>query len=324
MTVEQRFLASLTLIAASTALGYLARKRNWLDEHCARRLMTAVSVFGYPAVGFLAIWRAAPPPIAAWLPALGAVQTTLMALFALRIGRHLFADRAERGMVGFSCGIGNHGVTMAGFVVYLLYGERGLGLSTVYAMYTFFAFVLLSYTIAQTHAPTARKIGLGELMLGNLLHWRAAGLYTCLAAIALTAWRVPVPPFVARWRLLDIVIHAVIVGAYFSIGLRLHFRSARGLGRAVLVTLGVRHLVGPLIGLFLVGLTRLTPYPLEGLALRIFLIQSSVSVGVMGVAVANMFFIKPKEASLLFVVSSAFYLAVGIPLALWIFGGSAL
>jgi len=302
VTVEQRFLASLTLIAASTALGYLARKRNWLDEHCARRLMTAVSVFGYPAVGFLAIWRAAPPPIAAWLPALGAVQTTLMALFALRIGRHLFADRAERGMVGFSCGIGNHGVTMAGFVVYLLYGERGLGLSTVYAMYTFFAFVLLSYTIAQTHAPAARKIGLGELMLGNLLHWRAAGLYTCLAAIA----------------------HAVIVGAYFSIGLRLHFRSARGLGRAVLVTLGVRHLVGPLIGLFLVGLTRLTPYPLEGLALRIFLIQSSVSVGVMGVAVANMFFIKPKEASLLFVVSSAFYLAVGIPLALWIFGGSAL
>jgi len=52
----------------------------------------------------------------------------------------------------------------------------------------------------------------------------------------------------------------------------------------------------------------------------VFVIQASVPIGVMGVAVANMFHIKPQQASALFIVSSVAYLAMGIPLVLWIFG----
>lgn len=320
MTVELRFAFSLALIVLSTAAGYWARHRGWLREAAAGPLMTAVSLIGYPSVGFLAIWRAALTLSALWLPTLGALQTTLMALIALSVGRRLFPDRAERGLVGFSSGIGNHGVTMAGFVIYLLFGKEGLGLSTVYAMYTFFAFVLLSYTIAQSHAPGATRRTIGDLMLRNLFHWRAAGLYACLAAIALTAGGIAVPEWIGRWRVLDILIHGVIVFAYFAIGLQLHFPRMLGMGRAIAVTLSVRHVAGPAIGLGLIGLTRLTPWPLTGLALSVFLIQSSVSMGVMGVAVANMFNIKPQEASALFIVSSLAYLVVGIPLVLLIFG----
>ncbi len=319
MTVEWRFAISVGLIVLSTAAGWLARRRGWVAETHARPLMTAVSVLGYPVVGFMAIWRTPLPLSAIWLPTLGAAQTTLMALLALAVARRFLADREEQGLVGFSAGIGNHGVTMAGFVIFLLFGERGLGASSVYAMYTFFAFVLLSYTIAQAHADGAPRRGIGALMLGNLLHWRALGLYACLAAIGLSVGGIPAPDIIGRWRLLDISVHAVIVFAYFSIGLQLHFPRMLGLGRIVAITLAVRHGAGPAIGLGLVGLTLLTPWPLEGLARNVFLIQSSVSMGVMGVAVANMFRVKPREASALFVVSSAVYLLVGIPLALLLF-----
>lgn len=320
MTVEHRFLLSLGLIAISAASGYFARRRGWLRETVAGPLMTAVSVIGYPTVGFLAIWRTSLNLSAVWLPMLGGLQTMLMALIALAIGRRVFPDRTERGMVGFSSGIGNHGVTMAGFVIYLLFGDTGLGLSSVYAIYTFFAFVLLSYTIAQSHASGAPRCKIGQLMLRNLLHWRAAGLYACVAAIGLSVAKAPVPDAIERWHILDIIIHAVIIVAYFAIGLRLYFPGMLGMGKAIAVTLAVRHVVGPAIGLTLIGVTMLTPWPLTGLALKVFLIQSSVSMGVMGVAVANMFRIKPRETSALFIISSVVYLVVGVPAVLLIFG----
>lgn len=320
LTVEQHFVFSTGLIVMSTAAGYLARRRGWLRETSAGILMTIVSVAGYPSIGLLSIWQTSLTPSALWLPMLGGIQATLMALLALAIGRRIFSDRAEMGLVGFSSGIGNHGVTMAGFVIYLLFGKTGLGLSAVYEIYTLFAFVLLSYTIAQSYSSGTQGSSIGKLMVGNLLNWRAAGLYICLAAIALTICGVPVPDAINRWRVLDILIHAVIILAYFSIGLRLHFTRMSGIGKAVAVVLAIRHMAGPVIGLALAGITMLTPLPLTGMALKVFLIQSSVSVGVMGVAVANMFHVKPQEASALFIVSSAFYLVIGVPLILLVFG----
>ena len=92
---------------------------------------------GRALVGFMAIWGAPLQWSDAWLPLLGALQATLMALIALKLGARLFPDGPERGLVGICSGIGNHGVTMAGFAVYLLFGAAGLGINTIYAIYTF-------------------------------------------------------------------------------------------------------------------------------------------------------------------------------------------
>ncbi len=283
--------------------------------------MTIVTVAGYPAVGFMAIWGAPLQWSDAWLPLLGGLQATLMALIALAIGRRFFPDRTERGLVGISSGIGNHGVTMAGFAVYLLFGADGLGINTVYAIYTFFALVLLSCTIAQRFAPGVTPRSIPRLMLANLLNWRATGLYGCVAAIILTTLRVPRPPQVHTWHLLDICIYSVIVLAYFAIGLRLHVPHIAQVRRAILCVIGVRHGIGLLLGFALVGITRLSPWPLEALSLKVFLLQSSVPMGVFGVAVANMFHLKPEAASAIFVTTSLAYLLIGLPLVLLIFGG---
>ncbi|MFN2351663.1 MAG: AEC family transporter [Kiritimatiellia bacterium] len=320
MSIEIKFFISLALIVGSSLAGYFARQTGLVREAAARGIMTQVSVVGYPVVGFIAIWQIPLHGAVAWLPLLGGLQATLMALLALWFGRRLLPDRAERGMVGFCCGIGNHGVTMAGFVIYLLFGNMGLGITTVYNIYTFFAFVLLSFTIAQAYAPDAPRCSIVRLLLKNLLNWRAAGLYACLVAILFSVCGLPVPDLVARLRVMDIAVCFVICGAYFGIGLRLHIPNMLGIGRAIGVMLVVRHLVGPLIGLSLAGLTWLTPWPVTGLALKVVLIQSSVPVGVMGVAVANMFHLRPQEASALFIVSSVVYLIFGIPVVMWLFG----
>jgi len=312
---------SIGLIVVGAVAGYLASNRGLVRESAAKPIMTVVTVVGYPLVGLMAIWGAPLQWSDGWLPLLGGVQATLMALIALAIGRKWFPDREERGLVGFSSGIGNHGVTMAGFAVYLLFGTDGLGISTVYAIYTFFALVLLSYTIAQRHSATERPCSLLRLMIGNLLHWRAMGLYTCTAAIVLTGLCVPAPPQFYTWHLLDICIYPLIIMSYFAIGLRLHLSHILEFKRAILCVIAVRHGVGLLLGMTLVALIGLTPWPLQDLSLKVVLLQSSVPTGVMGVAVANMFHIKPNEAAAIFVVSSVAYLIIGLPLLFWIFGG---
>ncbi|MBL7075844.1 MAG: hypothetical protein ISS31_00090 [Kiritimatiellae bacterium] len=321
MNVLLRFFLSIGLIVVSAVAGYLARQRTWVSESAATPIMTVVTVVAYPLVGLMAIWGAPLQWSDAWLPLLGGTQATLMALIALGIGRRLFPDRAERGMVGISSGIGNHGVTMAGFAVYLLFGADGLGISTVYAIYTFFALVLLSYTIAQRFAPGTEQRSLLRLMATNLLHWRATGLYSCIAAILLTCGGVPAPRQIHTWHLLDSCVYILIVLSYFAIGLRLHLPHIARVKRGILCVIGVRHGIGLLLGFTLVGITWLSPWPLRDLSLKVFLLQSSVPMGVMGVAVANMFHLKPGEASAIFVVSSLVYLILGLPLLLWIFTG---
>jgi len=321
LNVHLRFFLSIGLILASAVAGYLARRRGWARETVAKPIMTVVTVVAYPVVGFMAIWGAPLQWSDAWLPLLGGLQATIMALLALAIGKRLFADRGDCGIVGIGCGIGNHGVTMAGFAVYLLFGADGLGINTVYALYTFFAVVLLSYTIAQRFSPGAEHQSIPGLMLRNLLHWRAAGLYSCVAAIVLTGLKVPAPQEIHSWHLLDGCIYILIAMAYFAIGLQLRLTQILKFKRAILCVIGIRHVVGLALGVSLAALTRISPWPLQGLSLKVFLLQSSVSMGVLGVAVANMFHIKPTEAAAIFVVSSLAYLLIGIPLLLLIFGG---
>ena len=88
----------------------------------------------------------------------------------------------------------------------------------------------------------------------------------------------------------------------------------------ILSVLTVRHAGGLALGWCLYGLTLLTPWPLEDLPRLVFLIQSSVPMGVANVAVANMFNLHPSKASALFAVSSGAYLAVGLPVILLLFG----
>ncbi len=320
MTVEAKFVFSICLILLSTVAGYFARRRGLLQEKHATPIMTVVAVAGYPLVGFLAIWKISLQWSDAWLPAMGFIQAILMALLALWIARWLFPDKVERGLLGFSCGIGNHGVTMAGFVVFLLYGDYGLGLNTLYALYTSFALVLLSYTIAQAYSPDIVPQPIAKLMIKNLLHWRAMGLYACMAGILFSVMGVRRPAVIDDYPILDIIIYVLIVVVYFTVGLRLHLPHLLEMRKAIISLIAIRHGAGLVIGLGLAGLTMLTPWPLTDLAWKVFVIQSSVPMGVMGVAVANMFHLKPQEASALFVVSSAFYLLLGIPLVLWIFG----
>jgi len=183
MPVVAKFLVTVGLIVASTAAGYLARRRAWVSEHAAQWLMTGVVVFGYSPVSFCSIWSIQPK-----------------------------------------------------------------------------------------------------------------------------AYVVP------------IIMYIVLPTAYFSIGLRLHVSSIALLKRFIAALAGLRFAVCPALGLLLAYVTTLTAHPLTGVGRGVLLINSCVPTAITAVAVANMFRLKPREASVLFVVNTFTYLVVVLPVVFWIFG----
>jgi len=320
MSVPVRFAIFVAVIVASTALGYLSRRSGRVPESIAGALMTLVAAVGYPAVGFLSIWSLRLSVEDAWLPVLGCAHTAVMTALSLAGMRLLTADRGEIGLFGIAGPWGNTGFTMGGFVVYLLCGEAGLGRAGVLGLMWTPMVVLLMYPIARRYAGQAGPASLGKLMLRNLLDWRSLGLPASALAVGLSIARVPRPAWIETCRLVDVLMYVILPLAYFSIGIRLRVSDIGRSKRPILALAAARFALAPLTAWALALATRLTSRPLAGQAWDVFLIESVAPLAVTTVAVANMFDLRPRQASMLFVVNTIMYLAAVLPVVAWVFG----
>ncbi|MCK5114070.1 MAG: hypothetical protein KAR11_04835 [Phycisphaerae bacterium] len=320
MPVEYKFALTIAVIILSMAAGVIVRHLKLLCEMQAKPIMAGVTIVGYPLVGLLAVWVMKIESCDAWLPVIGFIQALLLGFMGLFVGKRMFKDRQECGLLGFSCTVGNHGPTMVGFVVYLLAGAQGLGLNTIYALYTFLTLVVVMYPIALHFSPDAKKQSLPKLLVRSILNIRSIGLVACFVGIGLSIANIPQPQFFQQWNILEIAIYGVIISANFAVGLRLHVPHIFEIKRLILSVLIIRHVIGLAMGFAFVAVFAMTPFELTGTSKVVVMLQSSAPVGVMTVAVANMFHIHPQKASMVFVVSSLLYLLIGLPLTVMIYG----
>lgn len=316
--------AKLTMLLSVTVLpiiaGYVARRMRLVPEGAGKALMTGVMVGGYSLVALLTLWGLELDLSYTWLPVLGTVHILIMLPVGIVAGRLLTRDRAEKGLFGLASGLGNCGFTMGGFVTYVLYGPKGLALAGIYSLIWMPVTVFLSYPVARHYAPGEPSRSLAALMRRCLFDWRSLPLPTSIVAMLLSAYGVKRPEIIETGEIIDILMLAVITVSFFAIGLRLRGENFLSLRKQILSLAVIRFGLGACIGLALAGLTSLTSYPLGGLARSVFIIESFVPTAVTMVAVANMFDLKPREASALFVANTLMYLAVVLPIVLWLFG----
>ncbi len=307
-------------ILAAMAAGYLAGRLRLVSERVAEILMLFVTVGGYPSISLFSVWATDLRPADAWLPVLGMAHIVVMTGLGAVVSRGLTRDHGERGLFALASALGNQGATMGGFVIYQIYGDAGLGRASVMFIMWVPMTVLFMYPVARHYAEGDARLPLPRLLVRSLLDWRSLGLPVTLAGIALSLLDVPRPAAIERWHVLDVLIYAVTVSAYFSIGLRLHVHRIWPYRWFIGALAGMRFVVGPLVGALLGLLTYLTPWALDVQAWSILLIQTGVATAVTMAALANMFGLRPHEASVLFVTNTVLYLAVVLPIVLWVFG----
>ena len=320
MWIQSPFVRTFALITASMAAGYLSHRCRWVPERAAKWLMTFVVVIGYSVIGFFAIWTTRIEMSSLWLPLFLAGQVTFLALLGIAIGRALTKDPGEVGLFGICSGMGNHGGTMGGFVAFLMFGSEGLGLANIYCLSFTPLMILVLYPIARHYSGRSGGRSLGRLMLRSLFDWRSIGLLLAAGGIVCSVSRLPPPPVIEKWKIIGIGMYVINALAYFSIGLRLRLAYARRVVKLVAALAGVRFVAGLGVCLGMLGLTMLTASPLEGVARKVVLIQAIVPMGVTNVAVANMFDMRPREASILFAANTLTYLVVILPIVLYVLG----
>ncbi|MFW6065375.1 MAG: AEC family transporter [Planctomycetota bacterium] len=309
---------SVVLIIVATAAGYSARRLGILRERASRPIMTLVVVFGYSSIALLTIWQLTLQWQDIWLPMLGALHVAALTGVALLLGRRLFRERRRRGLLAVACAVGNVGPTLGGLVVYLLYGIEGLGLVGIYGLMFTPVTVLLLYPIAKAHQGEGDP--LGRIIVRSLLDWRSVALPIALTGVVLSAVGAPYPRLLEHIHLVDILVFLVTAMAYFAIGLRLYVRYVASIKAMIAALSAVRFAGGLGVGLGLYALTRLTPWPLECLPMKVFIIEAFVPTAVTTVALAEMFGLRPRLGSVLFVTNTALYLVLILPLVAWIFG----
>lgn len=321
MTPEiARFAITVGIILAATAAGYTARKLRLVGERTAKTLMTGVIICGYTPIAFLTLWQLKLNLAYAWVPVLACVHMVVMAAVGLGIGRLLTRNRSDIGIFSLSTSVGNTGCTMGGFIVFLLYGEDGLGLVGLLGISWVLALVFLMYPLARHYGSGSNKEPIGRLFVRSIFDWRSVTLPAAIIAIVLSLSGVQRPAVIADLRIVDIFVFAAIITAYFAIGLRLSLAKLWQGKKFVFALAGTRFVLALGVGVALAALTYLTAWPLKGMALNVHIIESFVPTAVTVVAVANMFKLRPREASVLFVTNAMIYLLLILPLVLWYFG----
>lgn len=321
MPVVHKFVVTVCVIVLSMLAGYLSRRLKIVKEQAAEVIMTLVAVFGYSSVDFFAVWGHPPATTGFWLPVMAACQLSVMCLLGMIVARFVARSRAERGLISIASGAGNNGFTMGGFIVYLLYREPGLALVTMYGLAWTPTTVLVLYPIAKHFASQEPSKGLGRLMLQSVFNWRSVGLLITAGGLTLGYTHVPQPPQVEQWHIIDILMFTVTPAAYFAIGLRLHASELWAMKRVFATAAAMRFGVGLVVGIGMVMLFGLTPWPISDLARNVFLVEAFVPTAVTMVAVANMFGLAPRQASAIFLVNTLMYLGLILPLVLKSFGG---
>lgn len=322
MPVTLKLCLIVFLIVASMLGGWFVRRRKLLHEHVANGLMTFVAVLGYPSIGFLAVWATPLGATEFWLTTQSVLHMAVMTLLGMILARFVTRDRPERGLLGISAAAGNTGVTMGGFILYVLFGETGLGLAAIYFLLFSSMIIVMHYPIARRFAGHHPHSSLAHLMIKNLLDWRSIGLPMTIVSILLSMKGVPRPAFVAQWKILDILIFTITAMAYFAIGMRFHGSDFLRLRKQILALAGMRFGLGLLVGLALLALTWITPWPIPwgSLNMKVCIIESFVPMAVTVVAVASMFGLRAREASMLFVANTVMYLLFIMPIVMWVFG----
>ncbi len=309
----------ILFIGGSILSGYGARRLGFPDRW-ARRMMYVVVLGPYTIVAFLALWELELTGRYALLPLIGFVLMGVGSVAGIRLAGAIGLTRGESGAFAVACGASNLSFTMGGTVSFVLFGEYGLALASIFTAFWNFGMVFILYPVAR-HYGASEYQPIWKLLIANFRDIRSLPLLGVLAGIALNLSGVERPGAVERYHVVTVSIIAGVFIAFFTTGLRLYFTQLAGRLALFGLVACVKFLLIPATALLLLGILEVVGLGLPGTANRVVLVQASTAVGIYAVIISNLFHLDDKLASVLFFTNTVFYLVVILPLVVFLLGG---
>lgn len=307
-----KFAGMVGLVVASSLAGYLARKAGICRESSAQRLTYLGMVYVVPLSSMLPVWSLRMGWADVWLP----VQAVILSFVCLGMGllgaRLHRMTRKDTGAYAYAAAHSNLGVTMGGFVCLALFGESGLALTMIYLMLWTMLMFGVFFPLAGVFAGQTARFGAASF-LRSLLDIRCISLPAILLGIALNLADVTRPVWIDQYHIVDILVCANNVVMFFVIGLTLHLSGIKDYaGPCVSLSL-IKFVASPVAAFGLIWLVRAAGLRLDSLRINVMLVEAAMPTAVFAVVAANLYGLNARLASLLFVVNTAVFLAIVLP-----------
>lgn len=298
--------------------GYIGRRAGF-GQQAARTLSYAVILGPYTMVGLLALWGLDFQAQLLLLPVMGFVLMGLGIFIGCLTAPWLGLGRSQQGTYVLACGTSNLGFTLGGSVSFVLFGEPGLAIASIYVMFWNVGVVFQLFPVARRYG-TGPKLTPLQLLWANVRDIRCLPLPATILGLTLNLCGVERPAFVTDFHLISIFIIAGAIIAFFTTGLRLSFARVHQYLSLYAILAIVKFLVVPACAGLVLWIAAWTGHPFSPLASAVVLIQASTAVGIYTVLIANLFHLDDELASLLFTVNTVLYLLLVLPLLTLLFG----
>jgi predicted permease len=307
-----KFTGMVGLVVAASAAGYLARRLKWCPEEHAGRLTWLGMVYVVPLASLLPVWKLQMGWEDVWLPVQCVILTFLCLGMGLASARLHGMSRPDTGAYSYAAAHSNLGVTMGGFVCLALFGEKGLALTLIYVtLWTVLMFGVF-FPLAGTFAGRGARFGMGSF-LRSLLDIRCISLPAIFLGLGLNVTGVTRPGWIEDWHLVDILVCINNAVMFFVIGLTLHLSRFKDYIAACASLSAIKFIASPIAAAGLILLVQTAGLHLDKLRVNVMMVESAMPTAVFAVVAANLYGLNARLASLLFVINTAVFLAVVLP-----------
>ncbi len=322
-----QFTAFCVFNALCLAAGYGARRRKLLGEHAARPIHFVTVSFVWGAVSLLSVWRLPPLSANLWLVVIEPLLVAVPAFAVVPIARRMGCNNKQTGVIATAAGLGNLGFTLGAYLCYTLLnspagqGEAALAYAVAQVNLMAMAGVLMMY-------PLARHFGgqhgddqsITKLIVTSFFDLRALMVHCAIVGVVLAYAGVPFPVALDEYHVIDVLFYLGGFGGYFGIGLRLRLGDARMYLREHALLALVKFAGIPLLSVGVLALVNLTPVPLAVLGQRVVVVEAFMPIAIQSVMIANLFHLDGRMASTLWLVNTALFVLVPLPVLVILLG----
>ncbi len=316
MNIATKFVLIVTGITIAAAFGYLARKKNWIDEAWAGPLMFYTVIFGWTPASALVLWKLPLQWSLVALPILSTLMPVLLAPFGYLFARLHKLDPKSAGTFIVAAGISNIGFTMGGFVCYCLFGDYGLGYANLFCASWALPYVGLYYPLARRFGDPDARLSV-RFILRSFFDMRSLPILGSIIGLAVNLLKTPMPDFISVFHVVDLLIIGSVIVSFATVGLQIHFSHLAQKKILHLSLAAVKFCITPALMVPVLFLAQILFGDLPLLARKVVYIQAFMPTAVFTVIISNLFHLNPRFASMLFFVNTAIFLALVLPVIAW-------
>ena len=302
-----KFLIFQCAIIIPPIAGYFTRRSIKNAENTAKKTIRINLFFIEPLIVLWTIWGLTLSFDQIFLPLAG-LMLVLAGFFIGKVTVHFTGLKNEsRKTYLISSSLANHGFTMGGLICYLVAGEQGLGLASLFTLYFVPYTFIFIFSYARTN--TIRYFFSLSGFMENFINLQNIPLYAAILALLFHLLDIQRPNFDIN---LDPLLFVSIALYYFTLGLNFDFGDFRSTGKEQFLLSFSKFLVLPLIAYWVLDGT-----DLKEEVKSVILIESFMPAAVYSVVTSILFKLDTKLASSLFFINTLIFLSLVLPAILY-------